>query len=98
MLYLDVTSSCKSPMNTGVQRVVRALYRAFQDRLRVRPVIWDDQFGTYCALSAREQAFLERTNASDFGQAAEPEHAANRWPWSKILRHFTHRLNRLDLT
>jgi glycosyltransferase involved in cell wall biosynthesis len=97
MLYLDVTSSCKSPMNTGVQRVVRALHRAFKERTEVRPMIWDDQLGSYCALSGREQAFLERTNASEFGPAAEPEHAANLWPWSKIQRHFAHRLNRLDL-
>jgi glycosyltransferase involved in cell wall biosynthesis len=97
MLYLDVTSSCKSPMNTGVQRVVRALYRAFHERTEVRPMIWDEQYGAYCALSPREMAFLERTNASEYGPAAEPERAANRWPWSKIQRHFAHRLNRLDL-
>src|SRR5476651_2383302 len=97
MLYLDVTSSCKSPMNTGVQRVVRALHRAFRERTEVRPMIWDEQYGAYCALSPREMAFLERTNASEYGPAAEPERAANRWPWSKIQRHFAHRLNRLDL-
>ncbi len=97
MLYLDVTSSCKSPMNTGVQRVVRALYRAFRARGEVRPLVWDNQFGTYCSLSPREQAFLERTNDSHQGPAAEPEYAANPWPWSKLLRHVTHWRNRLDL-
>jgi glycosyltransferase involved in cell wall biosynthesis len=97
MLYLDVTSSCKSPLNTGVQRVVRALYRAFRNRTDLLPMIWDNQLGSYCSLSTRELAFLERTNASDFGPAAEPEHAANRWPWSKLQRHLAHRLHRLDL-
>ncbi len=97
MLYLDVTSSCKSPMNTGVQRVVRALYRALRERGEVRPMIWDDQYVTYCALSPREQAFLELTKASKHDPAAEPEYAANPWPWSKLLRHFAHRQNRLDL-
>ncbi len=85
-------------MNTGVQRVVRALHRVLRDRTEVRPVIWDEQYGSYCELSPRERAFLERTNASDYGAAAEPEHAANRWPWSKIQRHLSHRFKRLDLT
>lgn len=97
MLFLDVTSSCKSPMSTGVQRVVRSLHRALQPRTPVEPLIWDDQLGSYCRLSARERAFLEDTGASIFASAAEPEFAANPWPWSKLQRHLAHRLGRLDL-
>ncbi len=97
MLFLDVTSSCKSAMSTGVQRVVRSLHRTLLARTPVEPLIWDDQLGSYCQLSARERAFLEDTGASTFTSTAEPEFAANPWPWSKVQRHFTHRLRRLDL-
>jgi glycosyltransferase involved in cell wall biosynthesis len=97
MLFVDVTSSCKSPLNTGVQRVVRALYKALCPIAEVQPLIWDDQLKSYCRLSAREQAFLSRANARDFEPAGQPEYAANPWPWSKVQRHFAHRLNRLDL-
>ncbi len=97
MLYLDVTSSCKSPMSTGVQRVVRSIHRALKSRTPVQPVIWDDPLASYCRLSAREQAFLESADTSTFASAAEPETAANPWPWSKVQRHFAHRLCRLDL-
>jgi glycosyltransferase involved in cell wall biosynthesis len=96
MLYLDVTSSCKSPMNTGVQRVVRAVHRAFRERMDVQPMIWDDQIQSYCRLSTREKSFLERSQGSRPAHAAEPEHAANPWPWSRIQRHLEHRLHRLD--
>ncbi len=97
MLYLDVTSSCKSPMSTGVQRVVRSLHRALKSRTPVQPVIWDEPLASYCRLCAREQAFLEPASGSVFASAAEPETAANPWPWSKVQRHFAHRLCRLDL-
>lgn len=97
MLYLDVTSSCKSPMSTGVQRVVRAFHRALGRRGPVLPLIWDDPLGSYCRLSAREQAFLDRTNVTTHHASAEPEYAANPWPWTKIQRHFVHRLRRFDL-
>ena len=97
MLYVDVTSSCKSPMSTGVQRVVRSVHRALKPRTPIVPMIWDDQLGSYCTLSARETGFLERAGGSSFAAAAEPETAANPWPWSKLQRHLGHRIRRLDL-
>lgn len=97
MLYLDVTSSCKSSMSTGVQRVVRSIHWALRARIPVEPLVWDDKLASYCRLSPRERAFLERTGTAAFASAAEPEFAANPWPWSKIQRHLTHRVRRLDL-
>ena len=101
VLYLDVTSSCKSPMNTGVQRVVRALHRALAGLTAVTPLVWDPGLGAYCTLSRRELNFLERPfgpGGAARGGDAEPGRRANPIPfWSKFARTLDHRRNRLDL-
>ena len=101
VIYLDVTSSCKSPMNTGVQRVVRELYRSLRAVAEVTPVLWDPQLATYCTLAHRERKFLEAPFASARelqGGDAEPGRRANPVPlWSKFARSVLHRRNRIDL-
>lgn len=103
MLYLDVTSSCKSPMNTGVQRAVRGLFRAWSEALGpggVVPVLWEPRLAGYCTLSLRERGFLERPFAGKHGGLAhaEPGRAANPVPgFSKWWRQVVHGRNRLDL-
>jgi glycosyltransferase involved in cell wall biosynthesis len=108
MIYLDVTSSCKSPMNTGVQRVVRELFRSLAALTPVTPVLWDPGLASYCTLSPRERNFLQapfgrgdlpgaRPRALAAGDA-EPGRRANRVPvWSKFARRIVHRWHRLDL-
>ena len=98
VIYLDVTSSCKSPMNTGVQRVVRALFRALSALAPVTPLVWDPGLATYCTLSRRERGFLEHPFRRTRGGDAEPGRRANPIPlWSKLARRLTHRWHRLDL-
>lgn len=103
MLYIDVTSSCKSPMNTGVQRVVRGLFRAWRELLGpagVVPVLWEPRLTAYCTLSAREHGFLTAPFAGTAGSRsrAEPGRVANRVPvFSRWWRQVTHRRNQLDL-
>ena len=88
-------------MNTGVQRVVRALYRALSVLTPITPLVWDPSLGSYCTLSQRERGFLENpfgTRGDARGGDAEPGRRANPIPfWSKFARAFTHRRNRLDL-
>ncbi len=98
MLYLDVTSSCKSPMNTGVQRVVRALHRALSALTPVTPLVWDPALASYCTLSRGERGFLENPFGHGGRADAEPGRRANPVPfYSKFVRALTHRRNRLDL-
>ncbi len=96
---MDVTSSCKSPMNTGVQRVVRELFRALSAITPVTPLVWDPALAAYCTLSRRERGFLERPFAGSSRPGdAEPGRRANPVPlWSKLARSFIHRGNRIDL-
>ncbi|MBS0661278.1 MAG: glycosyltransferase family 4 protein [Verrucomicrobia bacterium] len=99
MIWVDVTSSCKSPLNTGVQRVVRSLTRELA-ALRpagVTPLVWDNQLGAYARLGPREQRFLDNAFAESARATAEPERRANRSPLSRLVRHLGHRLRRLDL-
>jgi glycosyltransferase involved in cell wall biosynthesis len=98
MIYVDVTSSCKSPMNTGVQRVVREIFRSLSAIAEVMPVLWDPQLAAYCALSRRERGFLETPFKRRRTADAEPGRRANPWPvLSKLRRSLGHRWRRLDL-
>ena len=98
MIYIDVTSSCKSPMNTGVQRVVRELHRTLAGAAEITSLIWDPQLRTYCRLSKRERGFLTTPFARSAGKPdAEPGRRANPVPvLSKWRRALTHRRNRLS--
>lgn len=105
MIYLDVTSSCKSPMNTGVQRVVRGLHDSLSGLTPVTPLVWDPCLQTYCKLSAREHGFLvDPFGAGGLGREsprriagdAEPGRRANPVPLlSKWARTLAHRRNRM---
>ncbi len=98
-------------MNTGVQRVVREIYRSLAAIAPVTPVLWDPALASYCTLSARERRFLE----APFGRPgrggmsgwqagftrfadAEPGRRANPVPvWSKFYRTIVHKRHRIDL-
>lgn len=95
---MDVTSSCKSPMNTGVQRIVRNLHRVLAARTPVTPLVWDPALEAYCTLSPRERGFLGHPFGTGAAADAEPGRRANPVPfWSKFLRRVVHRRNRVDL-
>jgi glycosyltransferase involved in cell wall biosynthesis len=87
-------------MNTGVQRVVREVFRNLAALTPVTPVLWDPGLASYCTLSARERKFLETPFGRD-GRSrgeAEPGRRANRVPfWSKFVRRVVHWRHRFDL-
>lgn len=101
MIYIDVSDSCRSPMNTGIQRVVRGLFRGLRDAGQpVTPMLWEPALESYCALSQRERGFLEQPFAGAYHRKslAQPSRTANPIPvWSKFARQLVHRRNRLDL-
>lgn len=86
-------------MNTGVQRIVRELFRSLSAAAPVTPLVWDPGLVSYCTLSTRERGFLERPFAGrNHPGDAEPGRRANPVPlWSKLARRFVHGRNRLDL-
>ena len=64
MIYIDVTSAAASPVNMGVQRMVRGLRALLKSRPDVVPLRWDFFRKRYARLSPREQNFLDHPFAN----------------------------------
>ena len=97
VLYLDVTSACKSPLNTGIQRIVRGIYRALRARTRVTPLLWSDGWGTYCRLGKRQHEYLTAPFRNYRSASDRPETLGAPSYLSKTLRHLSHRSLRFRL-
>jgi len=98
VLYLDVTSSCKSPMNTGVQRMVRGIFLGLSRcRADVMPLLWNPRLNSYCQLSPSELRFLVQPFANHQRASARPEALSTPFPWSKAVRHLRHWKRRFKL-
>lgn len=56
-----MSSACESSLNTGIQRVIRNLYRELSNTLgdQLIPVVWDNARNHYFNLSDRELLFLK---------------------------------------
>lgn len=59
MIYMDVSLACHSPLNSGLQRVIRGLYRHLIRTVPVTPLVWDRWIRSYCFLSKSELGMLE---------------------------------------
>ncbi|MEM6885962.1 MAG: hypothetical protein AAF571_13120, partial [Verrucomicrobiota bacterium] len=55
---MDVTSSCKWPRPTGVQRCVRGMYLELKKRSDVMPLVWQESLQTYCRLTPNQHVHL----------------------------------------
>ncbi len=58
MVYFDVTSSCKSPLNTGLQRTTRELLGHLEKCQDVRPIYWNALARRYEHIGRREREVL----------------------------------------
>jgi glycosyltransferase involved in cell wall biosynthesis len=72
-VFIDVTSSCRSSQNTGMQRMTRRIFAELNQRLEVRPVSWNTAGNFYIDLGPREQLLLTRPFAARSGAMAHPE-------------------------
>jgi glycosyltransferase involved in cell wall biosynthesis len=100
MIYLDVTDSCKSPLNTGIQRVVRGFFRGLcEAQIAVTPILWEPALDAYCALSQQEHNFLVAPFSGAGGRKALEQPSRTFFPtWTRFVRRMVHRRNRLDLS
>lgn len=81
MIYLDVTSATSSPMNMGVQRMVRGLSAMLRQHPDVTAVRWDFRRRRYAHLSPREQNFLTHPFASYERASGTP----GNWDWRHMV-------------
>jgi len=65
MIYLDVTSACQSPLNTGVKRMQRGWHGYLHGREDYTPVCWQSARRGYRTLTARDVNHLEQTAPQD---------------------------------
>jgi glycosyltransferase involved in cell wall biosynthesis len=59
MIYLDVTSACHSPLNTGVKRMQRFLHEQLRGHDDYQPIVWQSVLKAYRATTPRDLQFLE---------------------------------------
>jgi len=79
-LFIDVTNSCRSARNTGMQRMTRRLFAELEQRLSVTPLCWNRLGHFYHRLGDRESAYL-REPFQDYKRAvALPELRGEKFP------------------
>jgi glycosyltransferase involved in cell wall biosynthesis len=79
-VFIDVTNSCRSPRNTGMQRMTRRLFAELEQRAPVTPICWNRLGNFYHHLGTRESVYL-RTPFKNYGRAvALPEFRGEKLP------------------
>src|SRR5215472_2582810 len=79
-LFVDVTNSCRSARNTGMQRMTRRLFEELERRVSAIPLCWNRLGHFYHRLAPPEQNFL-RTPFRAYKRAmALPELRGEKFP------------------
>jgi len=60
MIYVDVTGACLLPLQSGIPRTTRGVYRLLEkDFPEITPIFWQPFRGSYTKLSPRARALLD---------------------------------------
>jgi len=94
-LFIDVTSACRSPQNTGMQRMTRKIFAELSRRLSIQPISWNKVGNCYTELGQTEFGFLTRPFEARSGAAARPEWRGED-PFTEFFRTFRRRRFDLD--
>lgn len=94
-IFIDVTSSCRSSQNTGMQRMTRKIFAELNQRLDVQPISWNTAGNFYTELGPRELELLTQPFASRSGAMAHPEWRGED-PFTETFRMFRRRKMNLD--
>src|ERR1700722_10926027 len=73
MIYLEVTTSCKSVRNTGIQRITRKLFHELATRGPITPISWNKVGRCFQRLSRGELATLKAPFRGRSRPAGRPE-------------------------
>jgi glycosyltransferase involved in cell wall biosynthesis len=79
-VFIDVTNSCRSPRNTGMQRTTRRLFVELEKRLSVTPICWNRLGHFYHRLGARESRLLRAPFHGYKRAVALPELRGEKFP------------------
>src|SRR2546423_3746426 len=79
-VFIDVTNSCRSARNTGMQRMTRRLFAELEQRVSIMPLFWNRLGHFYHRLGDRESTYL-RKPFQDYKRAmALPELRGEKFP------------------
>jgi glycosyltransferase involved in cell wall biosynthesis len=79
-LFIDVTNSCRSARNTGMQRMTRRLFAELERRVSVTPLCWNRLGHFYHRLGDRESAYLRKPFQGYKRAVALPEMRGEKFP------------------
>jgi glycosyltransferase involved in cell wall biosynthesis len=91
-IFIDVTSSCRSVQNTGMQRMTRKIFAGLSPQTPVRPICWNTTGNFYIKLGETEHRFLTRPFEVRSHAMARPE-----WRGENSLAEFWRFLRRQRL-
>ncbi|MDA8775590.1 glycosyltransferase [Opitutales bacterium] len=82
-IYIDVTQSCRSSNNSGIQVVTRNIFREFKSIQDTVPIIWDNHLCKYAYLNKKELRNLQNPFPRNYKSKARPNKQEN--PFYKEL-------------
>src|SRR6266481_5811776 len=87
-ILIDVTSSCQSARNSGMQRMTRQLFTELAARVPVTPFCWNRLGNFYQRLGSQEMEYL-RTPFRRYNRPISHPHAREDLPHAflRLLRH-----------
>lgn len=79
-VFVDVTNSCRSARNTGMQRMTRRLFAELEQCLPVTPICWNRLGDFYHHLGNREATYLRKPFQGYKRAMALPEFRGEKFP------------------
>ena len=92
-IFIDVTQSCRSSNNSGIQVVTRRLYQELEQLCQTTTVLWDNHIQRYCLLTDKEKNILSNPFGKNYQAKARPNKQEN--PILKDILSSLFRLGRL---
>jgi len=86
MIYVDVTGACLLPLQSGIPRTTRGVYRWLGDHFpgEVTPLFWQPFRSGYTRLSGRAQALLQDPFAARFRSKRTPRDSTLPLLWASF--------------
>src|ERR1700738_3488875 len=94
-IFIDVTSSCRSVQNTGMQRMTRNIFAELSRPSHVHPICWNTVGNFYTELGEPEYRFLTRPFQVHSRAMARPEWRGQD-PLTELWRMFRRRRINLE--
>lgn len=76
-IFIDVTQSCRSSNNSGVQVVTRNIFKEINKVHDLTPIIWDNLTGKYAHLNKKERENLDNPFSGSYKAKTRPNKQEN---------------------